>query len=277
MENQRSRGWAFTINNSSTDDYLEPITNLYEEKEIRYCILADEIGKQGTAHVQGFIMFSEAKSFKKVKKIMDDKAHIEPQKSSEINNILYCMKDDKYHEIGIRPHQGKRTDLEVIFKDLKKGRPILEIAREYPTLYSLYRRAFDAYLDLERIDLISKQDRKKLIVYEEQDYLPLLLKVTRNDPKIKVVDTLQEDTNTYSIIVMPQAFRFQSRLITLLLTNKVRIVYCTPYYIKDFFDKKHYPILNHKYDIELYEWREDGLREYGEDDPLPPSEDWLNL
>lgn len=148
-EKGRSRGWTFTINNCKKDVVKEGIELLHRDKLIRYCILADEIGEQGTEHVQGFILFNDAKSFKKVKNLFQDKAHIEPQKSGVINNMVYCMKDDDYIEIGTRPIQGQRTDMDIIYKDIKNGRPMLEIARQYPQLHAQYRRSFDAYAQME--------------------------------------------------------------------------------------------------------------------------------
>lgn len=148
-EKGRSRGWTFTINNCKKDDISEGIKLLHRDKLIRYCILADETGEQGTDHVQGFILFNQQTRFKQVKELFQDKAHIEPQKSGVINNMVYCMKDDDYIEIGTRPVQGQRTDMDIIYKDIKNGRPMLEIARQYPQLHAQYRRSFDAYAQME--------------------------------------------------------------------------------------------------------------------------------
>lgn len=144
----RSRGWVLTFNNWD-EETVKSLKAVAKDGHTRYVLYGEEKAPTtGTPHLQTFILFKDLIS-EDAMRLKFPKVHVEPQKADHITNMIYCMKDDKYTEIGDRPHQGKRSDLDVIYKDIKNGRPMVEIAREYPTLYSLYRRAFDAYAKLE--------------------------------------------------------------------------------------------------------------------------------
>lgn len=83
----RSRNWCFTVNN-------------YEEKDIAQMehikgefIFQEEIGEQGTPHLQGFVKFPNALTLKGVRKI-HNKAHWEKAKGTIFQNISYCTKEE---------------------------------------------------------------------------------------------------------------------------------------------------------------------------------------
>lgn len=119
----RSRGWCFTHNNPRKWD-AKFLDWLYTERtDVQYIISGLEVGKNGTQHIQGYIYFKDAKTFDKVQKILYDGCHIEPQKAKEnVKAYCYCMKDNNYIEIGDRPRQGHRTDMEVIKHDIIAGK-----------------------------------------------------------------------------------------------------------------------------------------------------------
>lgn len=100
----RSRGWQWTWNNYSEGD-IEYINSI----DCEYIIYGKEIGSQTfTQHLQGFIYFKEAKSFKTVQKILRFR-HIEPAKSYEAL-IKYSKKDGDIFEKGNPPKQGKKNE-----------------------------------------------------------------------------------------------------------------------------------------------------------------------
>lgn len=146
MPTKRSRGWCFTINNPEEFDVYE-LDSLSMDDQVRYLMYGYEKGKKGTHHFQGYILFYDAKTLSKVKKVLK-RAHLEPQKGSDIEAIVYCMKDGDYVEYGKRPHQGVRSDLDLIYQDLKFGKKnMFEIGNEYPTQFFYHHRAMKILQD----------------------------------------------------------------------------------------------------------------------------------
>ena len=114
MSNQivsdRFRNYCFTINNYTLQD-IDCLVKL----KYKYLIYGDEISKTGTSHLQGFIIWSHAKSFKATLKLLPERSHIEICKGSAYENFVYCSKTGKYTEYGFRPQrQGERKDMKQI-------------------------------------------------------------------------------------------------------------------------------------------------------------------
>lgn len=103
-QNFMSRGvkWCFTLNNYTPEEELA-IRNIV----CAYMIVGHEVGENGTPHLQGFIHFgvSNRKTFKTVKNLIGERAHIELAKGSIQSNIEYCKKDGDYFEIGHPPEE----------------------------------------------------------------------------------------------------------------------------------------------------------------------------
>lgn len=105
-KDQKSRGWCFTLNNYTKED----IKNLMSHKADY--VFQEETGEKGTPHLQGFIYFANAISFKSIKDKIP-KAHIEPAKN-KIASIRYCSKIETrtgkiYANIDISNIQHKDT------------------------------------------------------------------------------------------------------------------------------------------------------------------------
>lgn len=159
-KDKRSRGWCFTVNNY-TDADLERLGLL--ENDVEYLIFGKEVGKKfKTPHLQGFLYCDNKKSFEQIKAILPDGTHIEKQKGTLAQAIEYCMKDEDFIEIGERPRQGKRTDLDIIKHDLKKNVNEKQIANKYFSQWCQYRRAFREYKELIKV----KQYDTTLIIYD---------------------------------------------------------------------------------------------------------------
>lgn len=129
----RSRGWQWTWNNYNEDD-IEYINNI----DCTYLIYGKEIGEEKlTPHLQGFIYFSEAKSFKTMKQILKFR-HIEPAKSYEAL-IKYSKKDGDIFEKGIPPKQGQKKNEQIEEEIIltKPDRPwqleVLNLIEQKPT------------------------------------------------------------------------------------------------------------------------------------------------
>lgn len=160
---KRSRGWCFTHNNPTELDSAY-LYKLYEDRlDIEYIISGLEVGRNGTPHIQGYIYFKDAKSFKKVKSLLIDDCHIEAQKSkSNAKAYVYCMKENNYIELGERPRQGHRTDLEAIKHDIIAGKDFKYLWKTYFAQTCQYSRQFAAAREYLR-----DYDRTALILYDE--------------------------------------------------------------------------------------------------------------
>lgn len=88
----RSRKWCFTLNNYTMD----------EKKKIEdYCktqkhyILGEEIGDQGTPHLQGYLEGNNPIANTTLKNVCV-RWHIEPARGSTEDNLKYCSKEGNY-------------------------------------------------------------------------------------------------------------------------------------------------------------------------------------
>lgn len=86
LSKTRSRNWCFTLNNY-TDTHINFIKNL----KCEYVFQAEK-GESGTDHLQGLLIFKEAKSFESIKKLLPT-AHIEKCKNLEASK-KYCSKEE---------------------------------------------------------------------------------------------------------------------------------------------------------------------------------------
>jgi len=105
---------VFTVNNFLPSDE----TLFKEQPTVRYLVYGRETGESGTPHLQGFIVFNEAKTLSSVKKIHPT-AHWEIALGSPEQNRVYCTKQGDYVESGIIPISQKRKgDMEAERWDL---------------------------------------------------------------------------------------------------------------------------------------------------------------
>ena len=102
MSDKRSRGWCFTLNN-----YTEDNVTFCQKIDARYICFGKEVGQSGTKHLQGYLYFDDAKSFKAVKKILPDGCHIEYAKGDGEQNKKYCGKEGDLFEKGDCPKSKK--------------------------------------------------------------------------------------------------------------------------------------------------------------------------
>ena len=137
----RSRGYVFTLNNYTADD----IEALKKVKFV-YLVFGKEVGDEGTPHLQGYIRFKSAKTFRRVKAILGDRYHIEGQRGTCEQAIVYCKKDGDFEEIGDPPlsanekgEAGKRV-YEEAFSLAREGR-ICDIPEPLRTrFYNIYKK-----------------------------------------------------------------------------------------------------------------------------------------
>lgn len=88
-KNPRSRNWVFTLNNYENDDIEKVAQNFHNFSYV----FQEETGKAGTPHLQGCVKFDSGKSFKTVKKMLGDKAHLEICRDWK-DSVKYCSKTE---------------------------------------------------------------------------------------------------------------------------------------------------------------------------------------
>lgn len=159
----RAYRWCFTINNYNTNlpDWLDILHDLELNKVIRYCVIGDEVGAQGTNHLQGYIAFNCRKYFTWMMGIFRHQAHIEPCKGTEAQNIDYCTKDHNIvYEYGtpqISRSNSKQIDHLQIYKDFKEM-PFTLWKDKYPVAAIRYYNSYCFWLLNERLYNIVNYD-----------------------------------------------------------------------------------------------------------------------
>jgi len=104
----KARSYVFTLNNYSEEEFM-----LIKQLKSKYIVIGDEVGENGTPHLQGYVNFSNPTSFNTIKKAIP-RGHIEIAKGNPRQNYEYCSKQTIKYEDGTRPEPTKRTDLDSI-------------------------------------------------------------------------------------------------------------------------------------------------------------------
>ena len=87
----RSATWVFTINNYKEGD-LERLTHLDASKYT--CIFGEEVGEQGTPHLQGFLRCEKRLMRSNVEKVLGGHAWLDVTHDEEAA-IGYCLKEGR--------------------------------------------------------------------------------------------------------------------------------------------------------------------------------------
>lgn len=101
MTRQASRCWCFTINN---DCYNAVHTDLCSNptRVFDYCVMGDEIGDNGTPHVQGFIVMKKRTERSTMSRLFP-RAFLEVMRGTTKQASDYCKKDGDFIELGVLP------------------------------------------------------------------------------------------------------------------------------------------------------------------------------
>lgn len=165
----RMRSWCFT-------SFLEE-EPFYDDKKVRYMLYAPEVcPTSNRKHWQGYVYFKDKQSLKNAQKIIKcPKQHLEPEQADSVEaQIGYIVgpyeKEDKvkpynpdHKEYGVKPEQGKRSDLNMIKDDLLNGETNMDmIIQDNPILYHQYGRTLEKIEDLK----MSREFRKEMTTAE---------------------------------------------------------------------------------------------------------------
>lgn len=117
----RAKNWCFTLNNPSDEDRLV-LSGLVDGKSMfSYLIYGNEVGEQGTPHLQGFFSLSQRKRLLELKKVFGDRYHLENARNPNAS-ILYCKKEKDFVEFGeFASTSGRRSDIEEFKASVKNG------------------------------------------------------------------------------------------------------------------------------------------------------------
>lgn len=132
----RSRGWCFTLNNYTDDEF-----NHLQTIPCQYIIYGQEVGNSGTPHLQGYVHYKNQVSAGHVRATIGNRAHIEIRHGTLEQAITYCKKEGSYIERGaIRvPNENRWTDI----IDLAKQGSLKTIEEEYPLIYFLHKKKLE--------------------------------------------------------------------------------------------------------------------------------------
>lgn len=139
----KSRAFCFT-------DFTKD-KEFYNNLDPAYMIIGEEVcPSTNMIHWQGYIRFNNQRHFNQVQKQFQPR-HIEICKGSSSSNIKYCSKDHNIVlEIGERPKQGKRSDLEAVAELVSSGATLKDIAEEHPTQVIKFHKGIEKLIELKR-------------------------------------------------------------------------------------------------------------------------------
>lgn len=89
----RYRAWCYTLNNYSEED-VHRLDGIVSNGDAKYHCRQPERGESGTPHIQGYLVFANGKRLSGVKRLVGQRAHVEPAKGSADQNREYCSKED---------------------------------------------------------------------------------------------------------------------------------------------------------------------------------------
>lgn len=143
-QNARVRNLCFTINNP-TAEHRARIISYRENGTAVFVVYGNEVGDNGTPHLQGYIEFARQLRFSQARALLPG-AHLEPRRGSQAQAIAYCKKDGDFVEDGVPRAQGARNDLREVKSIIQRNpgnwKPI--VADEYFGQYVRYFQGFAA-------------------------------------------------------------------------------------------------------------------------------------
>ncbi len=153
-----AKAWCFTLNNY-TENELGALVQLFSSLDEKYYfIVGEEVGEQGTPHLQGYIekktgRFRPLPLFE-VKRNNVQCMHFEKAKGNRTQNYKYCSKDKKFVTNIPRPvmtyreakgiwavTKGLRTD-DYSGADIEEAALHIQFAEEYDQMSDSAQRVF---------------------------------------------------------------------------------------------------------------------------------------
>lgn len=125
------KDWCFTVNNP-TEAEKEALRVVVSNGRAEYVVLGFEVGgNEGTAHVQGFVVFKAKTRLSTIKGIPGfERAHLEARKGKREQAADYCKKDGQYEEYGVL-NSGKHNKLKDAVEAAKKGATVRDLWNQH--------------------------------------------------------------------------------------------------------------------------------------------------
>jgi len=121
--------------------------------EIRYYVYQEEIGAEGTPHLQGYVEFANPRTLTGAKLLLGHhKLHLEIRKGTLEQAVAYCTKEDTRldgpYTAGEPVVERQRTDLMAFKKDIDKGSSLQELWQEHFPVMMRYSRSVREYMSI---------------------------------------------------------------------------------------------------------------------------------
>jgi len=145
MPSAQAKHWCFTINNYTSEEKDELAALVPEHAT--YLIYGEEVGENGTPHLQGFVSFAVRLVASRVKQFIGRRAHIEIARGTPCQAINYCKKDGAFSEFGTAPKgRGSRSDVQQVQQAIKEGATKDQIRDRFFGTYIRYERSILNYI-----------------------------------------------------------------------------------------------------------------------------------
>ena len=155
---RQSKYWVFTINNPDKD------IDDFDKSKIEFMIYQYEIGKEGTEHIQGYVVFKRPIRFNTIHNMVP-RAHWETRMGTHKQCVDYCSKLDTrkegtepviYGTITEKPQRETNNSGKIsksnkggVLIDLKalldEGVPMKEVADEHFSSFLRFGKMFHTY------------------------------------------------------------------------------------------------------------------------------------
>lgn len=148
----KSRVFQFTqfdFDESTDETYRKLIGNSigYIAYGLETCPSTGKLHRQGWVYYRSQRQTSKS-SLKKLSRNFNN-AHMEPLRGSLAQNDIYCSKEGKLVEFGVRPKQGDRNDLKDVVARIQTGDTTTdEICIDDPGFYHMYGRTLQKAEDI---------------------------------------------------------------------------------------------------------------------------------
>lgn len=150
MITMSSRRWVFTLNNPEGLLMLE----LEPNNLLRYYVYQEELGEEGTNHLQGYCEFLKTVRLSHLQRLIPG-GHFEPARGDQKQCVDYCTKEDT--RVG-GPYswgeaagggQGSRNDLMALKASIDAGKSLAQIFDEHPVEFFKFHRGIEKGLSLK--------------------------------------------------------------------------------------------------------------------------------
>jgi hypothetical protein len=85
-----AKNWCFTINNYESSD-MEKLEKMFEHGHFNYLIFGEEVGEEGTPHLQGYVQMKKKMRLNQVKKFISPRAHLDLSRGSPNQASVYRL------------------------------------------------------------------------------------------------------------------------------------------------------------------------------------------